>query len=126
MNTGPSYFEIQADDTKRAIQFYEEIFGWEFEREENLPIEYYRITTRSGPGALLKRPADKPPQNAGTNAYLCSMQTDDFDQLSEKILVQGGKVAMPKFAVPGKCWQGYFLDTEGNVFGLFEIDENAK
>lgn len=33
---------------------------------------------------------------------------------------------MPKFAIPEVCWQGYFLDTEGNTFGLFEVDENAK
>ncbi len=33
--------------------------------------------------------------------------------------------ALGKFAVPGKCWQGYFLDPEGNTFGIFEPDENA-
>lgn len=38
----------------------------------------------------------------------------------------GGKVALAKFAVPGKCWQGYFLDTDGNVFGIFEVDDQAK
>ena len=27
--------------------------------------------------------------------------------------------------VPGKCWQGYFIDTEGNTFGIFEVDEEA-
>ena len=25
---------------------------------------------------------------------------------------------MPKFAVPGRCWQGYFLDPDHNVFGI--------
>jgi hypothetical protein len=34
--------------------------------------------------------------------------------------------ALEKFAVPGTCWQGYFLDLEGNTFGLFQVDENAK
>jgi len=32
---------------------------------------------------------------------------------------------MAKFAVPGRCWQGYFLDTDNNVFGIFEVDGNA-
>jgi uncharacterized protein len=27
--------------------------------------------------------------------------------------------------VPGKCWQGYFIDTEGNTFGISEVDEEA-
>jgi predicted enzyme related to lactoylglutathione lyase len=38
----------------------------------------------------------------------------------------GGLVALPKFAVPGICWQGYFLDTEHNTFGIFEVNESAK
>ena len=25
----------------------------------------------------------------------------------------------------GKCWQGYFIGTEGNTFGIFEVDEQA-
>jgi uncharacterized protein len=42
------------------------------------------------------------------------------------IVSLGGKIALPKFAVPGTCWQGYFIDTEGNTFGLFQVDETAK
>jgi len=37
-----------------------------------------------------------------------------------------GVVALPKFAVPKTCWQGYFLDAEGNTFGIFQVDANAK
>jgi predicted enzyme related to lactoylglutathione lyase len=61
----------------------------------------------------------------GTNAYVCSIQVENFDATAKKIMAQGGQEALPKFAVPGKCWQGYFLDTEGNTFGLFEVDEKA-
>jgi predicted enzyme related to lactoylglutathione lyase len=32
---------------------------------------------------------------------------------------------MPKFALPGMAWQGYFVDTEGNTFGIHQPDENA-
>jgi uncharacterized protein len=46
------------------------------------------------------------------------MEVEDFDVVAQ-ILDLGGKVALPKFAVPGVCWQGYFIDTEGNTFGLF-------
>jgi hypothetical protein len=28
--------------------------------------------------------------------------------------------------VPGVCWQGYFLDTESNVFGIFQPDPAAR
>ena len=50
----------------------------------------------------------------------------DFDAAAEKILALGGQTAMPKFAIPGKCWQGYFTDADHNTFGLVQIDENAQ
>ena len=45
---------------------------------------------------------------------------------AQKILENGGIIAMPKFAIPGMSWQGYFLDTDNNVFGIFEVDRHAK
>ena len=42
------------------------------------------------------------------------------------MLSLGGVVALPRSCVPGKCWQGYFIDTEGNTFGIFEVDEQAR
>jgi predicted enzyme related to lactoylglutathione lyase len=122
---GPSYFEIQAENTERAIKFYKEIFGWKFAEAKGLPVEYWRIETAGPRGGLLKRPVKTPPPEYGTNAYTCSMQVENFDALAEKILKLGGQVALPKFAVPGVCWQGYFIDTEGNTFGLYEPDHKA-
>lgn len=123
---GPSYFEIQADDIARASRFYAEIFGWKFAKAEGLPIEYWRIETDGPRGGLLKRPAKTPPQEQGTNAFVCSMEVDDFDEAASKIARLGGKIALPKFALPGICWQGYFLDPEGNTFGIFQSDSAAK
>ena len=50
----------------------------------------------------------------------------DYDADAEKIVAAGGQVALPKYALPGMAWQGYFLDTEGNVFGLHQPDPEAK
>ena len=122
----PSYFEIQADDPSRAVRFYQEVFGWKFDRVEGLPIEYWRIETEGPRGGLLKRPAKTPPPEHGTNAFVCSMEVTNFDATAAKILKAGAQVALPKFAVSGVCWQGYFIDTEGNTFGIFQPDTAAK
>ena len=120
------YFEIQADDLKRASDFYTAAFGWKFSEVKGLSIPYWHIETGSGSGGgLLKRPAERPPAHSGTNAFVCSFEVERFDDTSAKILNLGGVVALPKFPVPGKCWQGYFIDTEGNTFGIFEVDEQA-
>ena len=124
MNT-LSYFEIQAADVQKAKVFYEKVFGWNFVREIFTPIEYYRIETATVFGGLLERPAATPPPGQGTNAFTCSFQVENFDATAQLIIDNGGQVAMAKFPVPGRCWQGYFMDTDNNVFGIFEVDENA-
>lgn len=119
-----AYFEIQASEPAKLVEFYTAVFGWKFAKNENLPIEYYCLDDNSG--AILQRPKETPPFMYGTNAYTCSVIVENFDETSEKILANGGQIALPKFAVPGKCWQGYFVDSDHNVFGLFEVDANAK
>lgn len=119
------YFEIQAAEPEKAITFYSAVFGWKFDKEVKMPIDYWQIKSGGINGGLLRRPAPVPPRSSGTNAYVCSMEVEDFDATAGKILKNGGIVALEKFAVPGKCWQGYFLDTEENTFGIFQVDPKA-
>ena len=119
------YFEIQAEEPSKLVEFYSKIFGWKCIRDENIPIEYWRIETEGIGGAILQRPAKTPGSEQGTNAYVCSMEVEDFDATANEIIKLGGQVALEKFAIAGKCWQGYFLDTAGNTFGIFQVDESA-
>jgi uncharacterized protein len=54
------------------------------------------------------------------------MGVENYDAAEKKILELGGKVALPKHALPGMAWQGYYTDPEGNIFGVHQPDENAK
>jgi len=125
MNT-IGYFEIQSSNPSRDISFYEAVFDWKFSKQENVPVEYYLIQTNSIFGGLLKRPAPIPPPSSGTNAFVCSIQVENYDAIHERILANGGEVALPKFAIPGRCWQGYYVDGDNNTFGIFEVNEAAK
>lgn len=125
MNT-VGYFEIQSSNPAREINFYHQVFGWNFTVEPQAPNEYYRIETRNMQGGLLKRPAEQPSLEYSTNAFTCSIQVSDFDQMSEKIIANGGKVVIEKFPIPYRCWQGYFVDEDNNTFGIFQIDRKAK
>ena len=134
MPNRPVHFEIQVDNVERAKKFYGGVFGWEFQ-DWPMPTgePYVAVVTarkdsteRGINGGMLKRPCPAPKPEQGTNAYVCTMQVDDFDETAKKILAGGGTVALPKFALAGMAWQGYFLDTEGNTFGLHQIDKNAK
>jgi len=125
MNT-IGYFEIQSSTPEREIKFYTSVFGWNFIKEEFVPIDYYRIETKGIHGGLLIRPAKTPLPEFGANAFVCSVQVDNFDRTSELILTNGGRIALAKFAIPGRCWQGYFIDPDNNTFGIFEVNEQAK
>ncbi|GHV74117.1 glyoxalase [Spirochaetia bacterium] len=118
------YFEIQSSDTEREANFYRSVFGWSITKDPSMPISYYRIETDGIQGAILERPAPVTPMS-GTNAFTCSIEVASFDKTAGLILSNGGQVALPKFAVPGRCWQGYFIDADQNVFGIFEVDETA-
>lgn len=125
------HFEIQADDTKRAMVFYKSVFGWKFQKWGEK--EYWMIMTAGKEsrepginGGILPRCVETPGKEKGTNAYVCTVQVEDFDETAKKIEEAGGIVAMPKFAIPGMAWQGYYLDTEGNTFGILQPNENTK
>ena len=122
----PAYFEIQASNPEKLISFYQTLFGWIFTPQPGTPVPYWQIETEGIRGGLLERPMAVPSQGQGTNAYVCSMEVANFDEMSANILAAGGQIAMPKFVIPGKCWQGYFLDLDNNTFGIFEVDELAK
>ena len=126
------HFEIQADDLERAKTFYAAALGWEFQ-DWSASVggaPYWGIVT--GPedepginGGLLQRPAPLPDAHQGTNAFVATVQVDDYDATETRILAAGGEVALPKMALVGMAWQGYYLDTEGNTFGIHQPDPEA-
>ena len=124
----PCYFEIHADDCQRAQRFYSGVFGWSFEYYEAADIEYYRIETNE-PGAmiggLLKRPGMVQPMQA-PNAFVVTLLVPSLDATIEKSVAAGAIVALPKFAVKGMGWTAYMIDTEKNIFGLFQEDADAR
>lgn len=128
----PVHFEIQADDLERAKAFYAEVFGWSFEDYSAMTGSAYFgvVTGAEGEpginGGLLPRPAPAPAAEQGTNAAVLTMAVEDFDAVAERVAAAGGRVALPKYALPGMAWQGYFIDTEGNTFGIHQADPDAR
>ncbi len=126
------HFEIHVDDMERAKKFYGEVFGWTFEDwSEFAGMPYFGAVTGDANelginGALMQRQGPPPEKNQAVNSYTCTMGVEDYDSIESKILELGGQVALPKAALPGMAWQGYYIDTEGNIFGIHQPDENAK
>jgi predicted enzyme related to lactoylglutathione lyase len=116
------WFEIAADNVERAQKFYGGLFGWKIEKFPGT-MEYWHIDTGSGDpsrnGGMMKR---KAPEHGVTN-YIGVPSVDHYVAKVEKL---GGRVCMPKTAVPQMGYFAIFQDTENNMFGLWETNENAK
>ncbi|UJF33026.1 VOC family protein [Paenibacillus hexagrammi] len=126
------HFEIHVDDMDRAKTFYGEVFGWKFEDWSSYAgMPYYGAVTGNTDepginGALMQRRGPSPQPGQAVSGYACTMGVENYDAAEAKILELGGKVALPKYALPGMAWQGYYMDTEGNIFGIHQPDQNAK
>jgi uncharacterized protein len=116
------HFEISADEPERAIQFYQQVFGWQISKWDG-PHDYWLIKTGEDDepginGALMNRPD---PRASTTN----SIYVPSVDDFVAKITENGGKVVVPKMEIPGVGYIAYCLDTEGNLFGVFESAESS-
>jgi uncharacterized protein len=126
------HFEIHVNDMERAKKFYGEIFGWLFQDwSDYAGMPYWGAATGDEKepginGALMQRQSTPPEANQGMNSYVCTIGVENYDATEAKIIENGGRVAKPKAALTGMAWQGYYFDTEGNIFGIHQPDVNAK
>jgi uncharacterized protein len=126
------HFEIHVSDMERAKKFYGEVFGWSFQDWSDFAgMPYFGAVTGDENelginGALMQRQGAAPEPNQALNGFACTMGVENYDKTEAKIMENGGTVAMPKYALPGMAWQGYYIDTEGNVIGIHQPDVNAK
>ena len=116
------HFEIPADSVERAIKFYKGVFDWTMQKFSNPgdpSKDYWFFDTKDEKGdkgiggGLMKRQA---PEHSVTN-YITVPSVDDY---ASRIQEAGGKVIMPKTEIPDMGFILVFLDTENNMFGLYE------
>ncbi len=75
-------------------------------------------------GAIQSRKFNVAPQLV--IGYECSFTVNDVDAVARAIEANGGKIVMPKTAIPGVCWIVKFLDTEGNLACAVKPDPSAR
>jgi len=122
------HFEIVADNPERAMKFYKEVFGWEFNKWDG-PQDYWLVRTGedSQPG-INGGLTPKTNQGSGNTGgrITNSIDVPSIDEFSNKISMEGGKVLSPKMPIPGVGYLPICEDTEGISFGIIQYDRNAK
>ncbi len=118
-----THFELPADDPEKLVGFYKKVFGWTIRKWDG-PMDYWLVMT--GPedqpgidGGIARR-------GKGESGTINSIDVPSVDEFVAKIESGGGKILVPKMAVPGVGWLAYCKDPEGNTFGIMEEDTSVK
>jgi uncharacterized protein len=126
----PIHFEIHAEDPARAIDFYELVMGWSFQRFGDR--DYWLIATGDSDqpginGGLVRRTGAGPPANTPVpmTGFVCTMEVRDLETFEHAVVNAGGAIVVARHAIPGIGWLCYARDTEGNIFGLSQPDPAA-
>ena len=128
------HFQIPSDNIERSKKFYNDLFGWKFDKfpsppgSEDMPegMEYWMISTvddkgnEAVGGGMMKR---RSPDQQGITNYFDVKSVQEYSAKIEKL---GGKVISPKMPIPGMGYFAVCADTENNGFGIFEADQTAK
>ncbi len=120
------HFEVAADDPKKLSEFYSKVFNWKFNKWEG-NMDYWLVATGSDKdmginGGFMKKPG---PAGAGQNV-VNTLEVPSVEDFIEKVKKNGGKVLTEKMPVSGMGYAAYCKDPQGNVFGIFKTDKNAK
>jgi uncharacterized protein len=117
------HFEIPAAEPDRAAAFYGKVFGWKFDKWAG-PTEYWMVTTGTeGTPGINGGMMKKPGSIASTTN---TIGVESVDRAMNAAVEAGGKNIMPKTPIPGVGYFAYCEDTEGNLFGVMQMDPNAK
>ena len=118
-----TWFEIPFDDPRRFQKFYNDVFGWEFDK---IPEQdYYRVNliteninskmseTNGIKGGFYKR-------ESNIRHPMISIQVKSIDEYFKKIEKHGGKPIHPKKPIPEGGFYARFIDTEENIVEIWE------
>lgn len=122
-----THFAIHIDDIERAKNFYEGVFEWGFAsygQADFLQIKSDKTEDGELIGALQSRKYS--PVKEKIIGLECSIEVESLDEIVKRIENNGGKILMPKTAIPYVGWITKFLDTEGNLVCAIQYDHGAK
>ncbi len=122
-----SWFEIPANDLKRAQKFYETIFSMTLMEMDfpNIKMRIFPLENRMGVGGAVvdSRGFHKPSSTDGPLIYLNA--NPDVQTVLDKVEAAGGKILVPKTLIsPEFGYMAVMLDTEGNRIAIHSIPKS--
>jgi predicted enzyme related to lactoylglutathione lyase len=116
------HFAINADDTARARAFYGAAFGWTFKPWG--PPEFYQ-TFDAGEGVVGALQGRRKLNGVVMPGFENTYGVDDIEATMKAIEAAGGQVLMPPFHIETVGRLIFFRDTEGNIAGAMQYEDEA-
>lgn len=117
-----AHFAINANDIARAQAFYSNVFGWKFEAWG--PPGFFLIANKpSGEVMAAMQLRREIVKGVVMRGFECTIAVADIHATESAVQVNGGKIVMPIFPIPGVGRLLFFEDPEGNIAGAMQYDE---
>jgi predicted enzyme related to lactoylglutathione lyase len=117
-----NWFEIPANDFKRAVEFYKSILGIEVQETEmfGTKMGFFPSDGKNVSGAIVHG-TDYAPAMSGVTIYLNGGA--NLQPILDKVEKNKGKVIVPKTRIsPEMGYFAMFIDTEGNKMAVHSIN----
>jgi len=107
------HIEIPTKDEKVSADFYQKLFSWHIERDEQM--DYTMWDPHEGPGGGFSPVSE----NVNPGDILIYVNSDDIEGDLKKVVELGGIVIQEKMEIPTIGWFGVFKDPTGNTIALY-------
>jgi predicted enzyme related to lactoylglutathione lyase len=119
------HFEMPAENRKRMISFYMNVFGWQCEQLGPEMGEFVLVTTTESENNMPKNPGTINGgfyQKTGDVAQntTVTIQVDNIKEHMKKVVAAGGKLSGEPMEIPNVGWFVSFFDTEGNRVNMLQ------
>lgn len=107
------HFEIIAKDPAAAVSFYNQLFGWGADADNEF---HYGIVAKQGGEGIGGGIGGSP---EGAESFVTFyVQVDDLDATLAQAEAMGATTVMPPMEIPGAVTMAQFVDPEGHRIGL--------
>jgi predicted enzyme related to lactoylglutathione lyase len=117
-----NWFEIPVSDFQRGKAFYDKLFNTTLEPMENMGMKsaFFPADLENNEiGGCIVEGHGYEPSSKGALVYLNG--GDDLDTMLSRVESAGGKIIVPKTAIPPHGFMAHFEDSEGNKIGLHSM-----
>jgi hypothetical protein len=107
------HIEIPTSDSKASADFYQKLFGWHIERDEQM--DYTMWDPHEGPGGGFSPLGE----HVKPGDIIIYVNSEDIESDLKKATELGGSVVQEKMEIPETGWFGMFTDPTGNTIALY-------